>query len=75
MCRQANNDARLVSGYIYEVHLPTGCIFYTALSGYAASQYKPDHPLYGRYALLRATDAPLSQRDAQRFLDDKGQGW
>lgn len=69
-----HNDERLVSGYIYLVDLETGDIT-DFVASYAARQIKPGEPLFGKKALLRVGHGKLSQAEAQRFLDSKGQGW
>ena len=69
-----HNSVDVESGVIYLVDLSTGEIL-VAVATYAASQISINDDRYGRYALLRISHGRMRMVEAQRFIDEKGQGW
>lgn len=73
LAKEHNSEA-VYSGVIYLINLTTGEIG-EAIATFAATQIAPGHPGYGKFALLRISHARMSVKEAQRFIDEKGQGW
>jgi hypothetical protein len=69
-----HNSELVHSGVIYLVDLATGEIG-EPVATYAATQVAEGHKLFGTHALLRIGHGRLSQKEAQRFIDEKGKGW
>lgn len=73
LARQHNSD-NVETGWIYQVNLETGNIN-GLVATYACDQVRPGDDGYGKFAYLRISHGRLSAADAQRFIDQKGEGW
>jgi len=73
LARQHNSDD-IMPGYIYAVNIRTGKIG-SLISHYAAVQRSVEQVDSNGIAYMRISYGRMTQAEAQRFIDEKGQGW